>query len=147
MLFRSVILFTPRNYRVVFRGVALLATLGSLLLATKMFLGYDSATAGVGGYKFIERAEWVKNLGINYFVGVDGINVGLIFMGAIVAFAAVCVSWEIKTNEKLYYLLLMFMTGGILGAFASLDLFFFYAFHESYSIHPYSDIIQSLWKQ
>jgi NADH-quinone oxidoreductase subunit M len=125
-----VILFTPRNYRVVFRGMALLATLGSLLLATKMFLGYAAAETGAGGYKFIERAEWVKGLGINYFVGVDGINVGLIFMGAIVAFAAVCVSWEIKTNDKLYYVLLMFMTGGILGAFASLDLFFFYAFHE-----------------
>ena len=125
-----VILLTPRNYRVVFRAVALLATFGSLLLATKMFLGFDSAAAGAGGYKFIERVEWVKELGINYFVGVDGINVGLILLGTIVAFAAACVSWEIKTNEKLYYLLLMVMTGGILGAFASLDLFFFYAFHE-----------------
>ncbi len=125
-----VILLTPRDYRVVFRGVALLATLGSLVLATMMFLGFESAEAGVGGYKFIHRIPWVESLGINYFVGVDGINVGLIFMGTIVAFAAACVSWEIKTNEKLYYLLLMFMTGGILGAFASLDLFFFYAFHE-----------------
>ena len=125
-----VILFTPRNYRVVFRGVALLATLGSLLLATKMFLGYEAAEAGIGGYKFVQKAAWVPSLGISYFVGVDGINVGLIFMGAIVAFAAACVSWEIKSNDKLYYLLLMVMTGGILGAFASLDLFFFYAFHE-----------------
>lgn len=125
-----VILLTPRSYRVVFRGVALLATLGSLLVATKMFLGYEAAEAGVGGYKFIEKVAWVPSLGINYFVGVDGINVGLIFMGAIVAFASACVSWEIKTNDKLYYFLLMVMTGGILGAFASLDLFFFYAFHE-----------------
>ena len=125
-----VILFTPRNYRVVFRGVALLATLVSLVLATKMFLGFEAAEAGVGGYKFVEKVAWVPSLGISFFVGVDGINVGLIFMGAIVAFAAACVSWEIKTNDKLYYLLLMVMTGGILGAFASLDLFLFYAFHE-----------------
>lgn len=125
-----VILFTPRSYRVVFRAVALLATLGSLLLATKMFLGFNAAEVGIGGYKFVAKVPWVESMGINYFVGVDGINVGLIFMGAIVAFAAACVSWEIKTNDKLYYLLLMVMTGGILGAFASLDLFFFYAFHE-----------------
>ncbi len=124
------ILLMPRDARVAIRGVALLATLGSLLIATKMFLGYEAAEAGVGGYKFIQRIPWVESLGINYFVGVDGINVGLIFMGALVAFAAACVSWEIKTNEKLYYLLLMVMTGGIFGAFASLDLFFFYAFHE-----------------
>src|SRR5439155_8116419 len=55
---------------------------------------------------------------------------GLILMGTLVAFAAACVSWEIKEKEKLFYLLLLVMTGGILGAFASLDLFFFYAFHE-----------------
>src|SRR2546427_3078643 len=51
-------------------------------------------------------------------------------MGAIVAVAAACVSWEIKEREKEFYILLLLMTGGILGAFASLDLFFFYFFHE-----------------
>src|SRR5204863_8236983 len=45
-------------------------------------------------------------------------------------FAAACVSWEITTSEKEFYLLLLLMTSGILGAFASLDLFFFYFFHE-----------------
>src|SRR5438874_6230579 len=51
-------------------------------------------------------------------------------MGAIVAFAAACVSWEIQSREKEFYVLLLVMAGGILGAFASLDLFFFYFFHE-----------------
>jgi NADH-quinone oxidoreductase subunit M len=51
-------------------------------------------------------------------------------MGAIVAFAAACCSYEIKTREKEFYILLLVMTGGILGAFMSLDLFFFYFFHE-----------------
>jgi NADH-quinone oxidoreductase subunit M len=120
----------PRQYRFVIRLVALGATFCTLLVATKIFLGFDSAEPGLGGYKFVARVTWVKSLDMNYFVGVDGINVGLIFMGALVAFAAACVSWEIKSQEKLYYLLLMVMTGGILGAFASLDLFFFYAFHE-----------------
>ena len=124
------ILFIPRNYRFVIRVVALAATLLTALIAVMLFLGFDAAPAGAGGYKFIHKVPWVESLGINYFVGVDGINVGLILMGALVAFAAACVSWEIQTNEKLYYVLLMVMTGGILGAFASLDLFFFYAFHE-----------------
>jgi NADH-quinone oxidoreductase subunit M len=51
-------------------------------------------------------------------------------MGAIVAFAAACCAFEIKSREKEFYILLLVMTGGILGAFASLDLFFFYFFHE-----------------
>ena len=125
-----VILLIPGNFRFVIRLVALLATLGTMLAATKLFFGFSGAEAAAGGYKFVHQVPWVEALGISYYVGVDGINVGLIAMGAIVAFAAVCVSWEIKTNDKLYYILLLTMTGGILGAFASLDLFFFYFFHE-----------------
>src|SRR6185436_4338181 len=48
----------------------------------------------------------------------------------IVAFAAVCVSRNIKTYEKEFYILLLVMTAGIFGAFVSFDLFFFYFFHE-----------------
>src|SRR5678815_1982338 len=51
-------------------------------------------------------------------------------MGAIVAFAAACVSNRIETLVKEFYLLLLVMVGGILGAFASLDIFFLYFFHE-----------------
>jgi len=85
---------------------------------------------GAPGYQFEQQIPWVDSLGISYHVGVDGLNVGLILMGAIVAFAAVCCSWEIQEREKEFYILLLVMSGGILGAFASLDLFFFYFLHE-----------------
>jgi len=122
-----VLLLVPRNFRPVVRAVALLATFVSALLALKLFLQFQ---AGAPGYQFEQQVPWVRSLGISYHVGVDGINVGLILMGAIVAFAAACVSWEIKEREKEFYILLLVMAGGILGAFASLDLFFFYFFHE-----------------
>ena len=124
-----IVVLIPRNYRFVLRVVALASTLISMLLATAMFVKFDSAAA-TNGFKFVQRVPWVESLGINYYVGVDGINVGLIFMGAIVAFAATCVSNRIETQVKEFYLLLLVMVGGILGAFASLDLFFFYFFHE-----------------
>jgi NADH-quinone oxidoreductase subunit M len=118
----------PRNYRVVMRGVAVLATLISAVLALVMFCRFDTSVGG--GYQFEQQFSWVASLGISYHVGVDGINVGLVLMGAIVAFAAACVSWTIQEKEKEFYILLLVMTGGILGAFASLDLFLFYFFHE-----------------
>src|SRR5438477_6212669 len=64
-------------------------------------------------------------------------------MGALVACAAACVAWEIKEREKEFYILLLVMTGGILGAFASLDLFFFYFFHE-FALVP-TFIMIGLW--
>src|SRR6266481_5735557 len=119
--------FVPRTFRTVMRGVAIAATFISAALAIKMFLQFQTA---LPDYQFVYQHSWVQALGISYHVGVDGINVGLVLMAAIVAFAATCVSWEIKQREKEFYILLLVMTGGILGAFASLDLFFFYFFHE-----------------
>ena len=37
---------------------------------------------------------------------------------------------EIQTREKEFYILLLLMTGGILGAFMSLDIFLMYFLHE-----------------
>src|ERR1700690_3576058 len=124
-----VLVLVPRNYRVIIRAIALLATLISAVLAVKMFCAYNGATPDADGYRFVQQIPWVESLGISYHVGVDGLNVGLILMGAIVAFAAALCSWEIQTREKEFYILLLVMTRGFLGAFASLD-FFFYFLHE-----------------
>jgi NADH-quinone oxidoreductase subunit M len=127
LLAAVVLAFVPRTFRTVMRGVAIAATFFSAALAIKMFWQFHTL---LPDYQFVYQRPWVSALGISYHVGVDGINVGLVLMAAIVAFAAACVSWEIQTREKEFYILLLVMTGGILGAFASLDLFFFYFFHE-----------------
>src|SRR6266576_6764368 len=122
----------PRNFAVVMRAVAVGVTFVTMLLAVLMFWRFNGATADANGYQFVTTIPLLgaDALGIKCKLGVDGINVGLILMGAIVAFAAACCSFEIKSREKEFYILLLVMTGGILGAFASLDLFFFYFFHE-----------------
>ncbi len=117
----------PRNYQFGIRVVAILATFVSMLLAIKAFVFFPS---GGTGYYYVQRFSWVESLGISYHVGADGLNIGLILMGAVVAFAATCASWDIQERQKEFYILLLVMAGGILGAFASLDLFFFFFFHE-----------------
>jgi NADH-quinone oxidoreductase subunit M len=124
--------FVPRSFAVIMRAVAVAATFGTMVLALKMFWQFNGAEADANGYKFVTTIPWLgaESLGMACKLGVDGLNVGLVLMGAIVAFAAACCSFEIKSREKEFYILLLVMTGGILGAFASLDLFFFYFFHE-----------------
>jgi NADH-quinone oxidoreductase subunit M len=122
----------PRSLVVVMRAVAVIVTFVTMLLAVKMFWQFNGATADASGYRFVTTIPGLgaESLGIACRLGVDGLNVGLVLMGAIVAFAAACCSFEIKSREKEFYILLLVMTGGILGAFMSLDLFFFYFFHE-----------------
>jgi NADH-quinone oxidoreductase subunit M len=119
----------PRELRVVPRLVAVVVTGAVAVLGVSLFWRFDPA---VSGYQFVSELPGFGSdaLGIRLRLGVDGLNIALVLMGAVVAFAAACVSWDIAEREKEFYLLLLVMTGGILGAFASLDLFFFYCFHE-----------------
>ena len=141
LLAALVLILVPRNYRVIIRAIAVLATLISAVLAIKMFAQF---VPGAAGFQFEQQIPWVESLGISYHVGVDGLNVGLILMGAIVAFAAALCSFEIQKREKEFYILLLVMTGGILGAFASLDLFFFYFFHELAPDAPFERLFVDL---
>jgi NADH-quinone oxidoreductase subunit M len=120
----------PRNFRFVIRFLALLATFSSMVLAVVMFCKFSNEDPAARSFQFQQPQQWSPQRFPSFHVGVDGINLGLIVMGAIVAFAATCVSRRIETREKEFYILLMLMAGGILGAFASLDLVCFYFFHE-----------------
>src|SRR6185369_791419 len=96
LLAAIVLAFVPRNFRVVMNTVALVATFLSAVLAVKLFIQFNGAPADAQGYKFIGAFPGlgVESLGLACRFGVDGINVGLVLMGAIVAFAAACVSWR-----------------------------------------------------
>ena len=81
----------PRNYRVIIRAIAVLATLVSAILAVKMFCQFVPNTIG---YQFEQQIPWVESLGISYHVGVDGLNVGLILMGVVLAAGLVWEWWN-----------------------------------------------------
>lgn len=125
-----VIALTPARMASVIRGIAIAATFAAMVIGIEVFIGYDGAEVGEGGYRFLFSKPWVPDLGINFLLGVDGINLGLVVMATIVGFAATCLSSEIQKRQKQFYFLMMLMVGGVIGAFASLDLFFFYFFHE-----------------
>jgi NADH-quinone oxidoreductase subunit M len=64
---------------------------------------------------------------------VDGLSLLMLLLTAIVGFAAIWVAPhqdKLERSPSLYYACLLFIIAGATGAFASLDLFFFYAFHE-----------------
>src|SRR6185295_17598531 len=94
LLAALVLCLVPRNFKLVFQLAALAATFAVMLLALVLFCRYDSAPLGPSGmFKFEHHVPWVASLGISYHVGIDGINVGLLLMGAVVAFAAACCAW------------------------------------------------------
>ena len=145
LLTALVLAVLPKENRQLFRRGAQLATLVSLLLAVYVFVNFEKAKTqhfteasdsptwaleASHGYAYTQHVEWISSLNISYHVGVDGIGVVMVLMASLVAFAAACCAREIQTREKEFYILLLLMTGGILGAFMSLDVFLMYFLHE-----------------
>src|SRR6267142_6739126 len=109
------------------RTTALAASLLTLLTSVFLFLGFDSFARG---FQFVFTVPISTELRLNFALGVDGLSLFMILLGAIVLRAAVGLTGEIEHHENAFYACLLLIAGGAIGAFASLNLFFFYAFHE-----------------
>ena len=109
------------------RKTALGAAGAQFVLTLLAFLSYDKAK---GGFQFRESFASAPDWKLNYLVGADGLSVLMLLLTGIVTLAAIWVAPKIEKREPLYYACLLFITAGAAGAFASVDLFFLYAFHE-----------------
>jgi NADH-quinone oxidoreductase subunit M len=67
---------------------------------------------------------------LSFTTGIDGLSLIMVLLATIVTLAAVWFAGTIERYENAFYACLLFISGGAIGAFASIDLFFFYAFHE-----------------
>src|SRR5438477_4395804 len=109
------------------RRTAFLAT--ALTLAATL-LAYFEFDAGRGGFEYVVSYPISEAWRLNFTLGVDGLSLIMVLLTALVAFAAIWFTGPIATHEHAFHACLLLIVGGALGAFASLDLFFFYAFHE-----------------
>ncbi|HPW18228.1 MAG TPA: NADH-quinone oxidoreductase subunit M [Candidatus Aminicenantes bacterium] len=104
-----------------FTGLEFLATL--LLLAR-----FD---AGSGGMQFVERWPWIKAIGAQYLLGLDGISLLLVLLTSLLTFVATLSSWgAVRTRLKEYYVFMLLLETGMIGVFLALDLILFYVFWE-----------------
>ena len=102
---------------------------GILLGATSLLcFGFEGGTSG--GYEMVTSFPVSSDWNINFTLGVDGLSLMMLLLTALVTLAAVWFTGEIVEHRNAFYACLLFISAGAIGAFASLDLFFFYAFHE-----------------
>lgn len=81
-------------------------------------------------YNFLSIYPVLPGLGIHFSIGADGLSMAMLLLATVVTLAAVCVARTPATNGHWFYVCLLFISVGCIGAFASVDAFFFYMFHE-----------------
>jgi NADH-quinone oxidoreductase subunit M len=114
------------------RLTALVAAGFNLVLPLVLIVSYVHAQPA-GGYAYVMDLIWVHIQGlppIHFHLAVDGISLPLVLLTGIVTVAAVWISPVNIRRGPEYYCYLLLMTTGAMGAFTSLDLFFFFIFHD-----------------
>ena len=118
------------------RKVSLLASLATLGLALVLLLGYKPGLAdplsapSASQFQYVADLPVVPSIGLGLKVGADGLGLMMVVLAGLVSLCAVQVAPAERENDGPYFACLLFITAGCVGAFVSLDLFFFYAFHE-----------------
>lgn len=115
------------------RWLALGVALGTALLSVALLAAY-----GGGGLAFEERMAWIPSIGVSYHVGLDGLNVFLVALTALLTLAAVLASWDaMERNPRLFAAMLLVLEGTVIGALSALDLILYFVFWEAMLIPMY----------
>jgi NADH-quinone oxidoreductase subunit M len=124
------LLFGARFSQSTLRAVSAMGFTTPLLIAVALYCQFEPSLAG--GYNFeLRLGTGLESVGIYLHLGLNGISMPLFMLAAVVGFAAgLYALFSNAERPHLYLAMLLFMLGGLMGTFASVDIFFFYFFHE-----------------
>ncbi|HLO49172.1 MAG TPA: NADH-quinone oxidoreductase subunit M [Kamptonema sp.] len=122
-----------RKIAIAFSGIAFI---WSAILATQ----FD---ASISGLQFSEFLPWIQSLGINYNLGVDGLSLPLVILNGLLTGVAIYSTDESIPRPRLYYALMLLITGGVAGAFLAQNLLLFFLFFEVELIPLY--LLIAIW--
>lgn len=130
------LLFFRRGDTLLIRTWTLLVALTEWAVALTLV---PSFRLGDSGPQLVERATWVPTLGIQYFLGLDGISLLMVELTALLAVVAVVASWPqlAGSHSKEFAGFLLLLEGGVVGSFLALDLILFFAFWEAMLVPAY----------
>ena len=113
------------------RRVAKNLAFGLSLVALGLALGicakFDPAS---GALQFQEHGAWVPKLGVEYFVGVDGLSLLMVLLTALLVPMAMLAAWRMADRAEFYFGLILLLQAGLFGTFTALNFFHWFIFWE-----------------
>jgi NADH-quinone oxidoreductase subunit M len=116
----------PRWRAELVRPVGLAFAVATFALTVYLLAAFDT---GEPGFQFTSFHLWIKQWGIAWNLGVDGISLFLVVLTGLL-FPLALLGAEAHHDEKPYTAWLLLLEAGLLGSFVSLDLFLFFIFFE-----------------
>ncbi|MBX3279363.1 MAG: NADH-quinone oxidoreductase subunit M [Acidobacteria bacterium] len=110
-----------------YRWITLFFTIATFAVSLATLGYFDQSQAGP---QMVMRTPWITTLGVNYFVGIDGISIWLVILTTFIMPISVLASWRVTKRVREYMIFMLVLETGMLGVFVSLDMFLFYLFFE-----------------
>lgn len=110
------------------RFVALAASTVVLALAVALIAGFDRHASGL---QYVTDVTWIAQLGIHYSLGLDGLNLFLVALTAVLWFGATLFAvFSDWSRPRLFYFHLGLAQTAVLGAFMAQDLALYVVFFD-----------------
>lgn len=107
----------------------------SFILSLMLFSAYDPSSASL---QLVEKYSWIPSIGVEYFVGIDGISFWLVLLTTLLTPLALLGAWtSIDKKEKAFCMALLFLETTMLGTFLSMNAILFYTFFETSLVPMY----------
>ena len=111
------------------RPLSMLAMLAVLALSLRILLVYDAA-ADPALFDF--DLPWMPSLGIHLHLGVDGFNIYLLLLSALLFPVVLACTWSTAESRRpLYLALMLILESSLLGTFLAQNLVLLFAFWEA----------------
>ncbi|MFP5237062.1 MAG: NuoM family protein [Acidobacteriota bacterium] len=108
------------------RGVAMITALGTLAVSLVVWM-HIPANGSIG---LMQRAAWAPSLGVEYFVGVDGLGALMLVLSAVVTLMSIDASHRVHKQPGLYFALVLFLEAGLFGTFTALNFYHWFIYWE-----------------
>ncbi|MBX9254645.1 NADH-quinone oxidoreductase subunit M [Desmonostoc muscorum CCALA 125] len=95
------------------------------------------------GMQFKEYLPWNETLGLSYQLGVDGLSILMLVLNSLLTWIAIYSSSKETERPRLFYSMILLVSGGVAGAFLAENLLLFFLFYELELIPFY--LLISIW--
>ncbi|MFJ8308977.1 MULTISPECIES: NADH-quinone oxidoreductase subunit M [unclassified Streptomyces] len=134
----------PAARRTAAKWLALLVSVGTLALSAIQLVRFEP---GGARYQLTESHAWIKDFGVRYELGVDGIGVSLIGLTALLIPFIIAAGWHdadpLETNSSRwrptqgFFALILAVEAMVVLSFEATDVFLFYILFEAMLIPMY----------
>ena len=113
---------------------ALLSSGFTFLLSLYLWFNFDSTHEGL---QLVERLPWIPQFQVEYFLGLDGLNLFFLLIITFITPLALLGSWNLQMRNWQFQIQMLLLEIGMLGCFAAFDVVLFYVFFEVMLIPMY----------